>query len=98
MDHNRIADLTRSMSVLPSRRHLLRGLAGSGLGWGMARFPGLTEAKRRRTRKQNNTKGLCKRNGAPCNEPGRKCKQQFCLRAPLTIVASWTEEADQDTV
>lgn len=58
MDQQRFHAVTRLMTTLPSRRHLLRGLAGAGLGLGIARLPDLVEARksarsaRRRTRQR----------------------------------------------
>jgi hypothetical protein len=83
------------LSAVPSRRHLLRGLAGTGLGWGAAWLAAGGEAK---SRGKNKTKQpLCKRNGARCRKEGSGCKAKFCLTAPFTIEANWSEEADHDT-
>jgi hypothetical protein len=56
MNQNRFDVVTRTISSLPSRRDLLRGLAGAGLGLGIARRPDLVEARKKRKRKQKNRK------------------------------------------
>ena len=60
MDQNRFETVTRSLTSLPSRRALLRGLAGLGFGFGIARLPQAGEAKpkrklQRKQHKQNKT-------------------------------------------
>jgi hypothetical protein len=42
--------VTRSLASAPSRRDVLRGLAGMGLGLGMARWPSTAETKKKRKR------------------------------------------------
>ena len=96
MDQHRFDTLARSLSGLPSRRHLLRGLAGAGVGLGAARLPAVTAAKgKRKDRDTGNGKpkrrnGLCKKDGSPCRRPGKDCQKRFCLDAPFTVEASWT--------
>ena len=111
MDQHRFEALIRAWRGVPSRRHLLRGLAGAGFGLGVARLPAGGEAKRRNTIKSKNTgqgkgkprlsarkgQSLCKRNGAKCTTSGKNCKKRFCLNAPFTIEANWTKTADHDT-
>ena len=41
--------------------------------------------------------GGCRQNGSACRKPGRDCQKRFCLSAPFTIAATWTEERDHDT-
>jgi hypothetical protein len=96
VDQKHFDILTHSVSGFPSRRHLLRGLAAAGLGLGVARLPDLAAAKNRRKRKPKSRKGLCQKNGSACSKPGKNCKQQYCLRAPFTIEARWTESSRSD--
>lgn len=88
--------LNRLWRGMPSRRHLLRGLAGAGFGLGAARFPETMEARKGKP-KLNSRKGLCARDGSKCRKPGNACKKQYCLSAPFTIEATWAKEADHDT-
>jgi hypothetical protein len=76
---------------------LLRGLAAAGLGWGAGRHSHGAAAKRQRTRQQNGKQGLCRKNGSPCRRPRRTCKKKYCLRAPFTVEAKWTQPANHDT-
>jgi hypothetical protein len=46
----------RSLVQTPSRRNVLRGLAGAGLSWGALTRPGNTVAKKKRTRKDKKRK------------------------------------------
>ena len=89
MDQHRFDTVARSLSGFRSRRTVLGGLAGAGLGWGVARLPGPAEAKRKRKRRQ----GLCQKNGARCTKPGKRCQKRYCLNAPFTIEANWPEQA-----
>ena len=52
MDQHRFDTLTRSLSGASSRRALLRGLAGLGLGLGIARLPQTAAAKKRKQNKK----------------------------------------------
>lgn len=52
MDENRSASLLRSVRGFPSRRHLLRGLAGAGLGLAGTRLPATVAAKKKRRKKK----------------------------------------------
>jgi hypothetical protein len=47
VDQNRFGALTRLMTTGPSRREVMRGLAGAGLGLGILRLPGLAKAKKK---------------------------------------------------
>ena len=111
MDSHRIAALTRTMTRLPSRRDVLRGLGAAGIGWGVARLPVTAEAKDASQRELDRNPGvadaatntrqeartvLCTRNGSPCRTQGDNCRSQFCLNARFTITAKWTEDADHD--
>ncbi len=97
MNEKRFAAWTRSWSGLPSRRHLLRGLASAVLGWGTGRLPEPVEAKKKAKPKPKPSTGLCARNGSKCRRPGKDCKKRYCLTAPFTISATWTETTDHDT-
>jgi hypothetical protein len=92
------------MTSFPSRRNVLRGLAGAGLGLGFARLPDLVEAKKKHKRKKRRRKNrgrtgpLCTSLGEPCSTPGTQCQERFCLQAPLTIAAIWQKSgANHDT-
>jgi hypothetical protein len=64
VDRSHFAALTRALIAVPSRRHLLRGLAGAGLGLGVARLPQFAAAKKRKRKKQAARR--CKQQGGPC--------------------------------
>lgn len=91
MDQHQFVTVARSLTGLPSRRHLLHGLAGAGLVLGVARWPEAAEAKKKRRPKRRT--GLCRKNGSACARPGKTCQQRYCLNAPFTIEASWPEQA-----
>jgi hypothetical protein len=74
MNHNRFDALTRTLISVPSRRHLLRGLAGAGLGLGGTRLPDLAEAKKKRKRKKKGKKA--KPNAFGCLNVGDPCKSE----------------------
>lgn len=105
MDQHRFDTLTRSLCDFPSRRRLLRGLAGAGLGLGLgtarlaqdgaAKGKGRSRGKVKHEKKRRN--GLCTKDGTKCRTPGNNCQKEFCLKTPFTIEASWTAEADHDT-
>jgi hypothetical protein len=63
--------VTQTMTSLPSRRDVLRGLAAAGLGFGIARFPDLVEAKKKRKKKhkkkrhKGNDDPTCGKAGSP---------------------------------
>jgi hypothetical protein len=65
---------------------------------GAARLGDGAVAKHRRKRKKQ--RGLCRPDGSACRKPGTSCSKSYCLRAPFTIEASWTQSsaiADTDT-
>jgi hypothetical protein len=72
--------VTRSLASAPSRRDVLRGLAGMGLGLGMARWPSTAETKKKRTRKNKKKAKKAKRNAFGCVNVGGFCKndEQCC--------------------
>ncbi len=96
MDQIGILALTRSLTAAPSRRDVLRGLAGAGLGLGAARWPNRAAAKKGKP-KPKSKKGLCAKDWAKCRKEGKNCKKTFCLRAPFTIEATWTQADNHDS-
>jgi hypothetical protein len=79
MSQNRFHDVTRSMTRLPSRRDLLRGLAGAGLGLGIVPRADLVEArKKRKKRKKKDRKKetLPQPNAFGCLEIGDVCNSE----------------------
>jgi hypothetical protein len=95
------ATLTRSLSRLPSRRHLMRGLAAAVLGCGAERLPDVAASKKKRKKRRRKNRGrtgpLCTSLGEPCSIPGRQCQERFCLQAPFTIAAIWQSQNNHDT-
>ena len=108
--------------VVPSRRDLLRSLAGLGLALGASRLPEPGEAGKKRQNKNKNKNRkrrkkngiptsppvvptgpqgpagpLCTESGEPCSDPGTECQERYCLRAPLTISATWQVANNHDT-
>jgi hypothetical protein len=79
MDQTRFNALTRTVTSLPSRRDVLRSLAGSGIGFGFVSLPGMTEAKKKSKQK----KGKKKRNKRP--EPQPQAQPQPQPLAPLVF-------------
>lgn len=72
MDQNHRERLTRALTAIPSRRDILRGLAGAGLGWGVARLPDGADAKKKRKRKKKTKKA--KPNAFGCLDVDNACK------------------------
>jgi hypothetical protein len=70
MDQNRFATLTRTVTRVPSRRDLLRGLAATGLGIGTLRLPRLVLAYTRPTEE-----AAARANQYGCLDVGARCKQ-----------------------
>ena len=66
MNQNRTAVVTRSLTRVPTRRDVVRGLVGAGFGLGAARLPGVVAAKRKRRR--------IRRNAFGCVDVGGYCK------------------------
>ena len=67
MDQHRVDALTRTLKSVPTRRDVLRGLAGVGLGLGALRWPDAAEAGTRCTRKRRKK---CRRAGQQCLSNG----------------------------
>jgi hypothetical protein len=85
MNQNRFDALTRSLTGIPSRRHLLHGLAsvGFGLGLEMASLSRIAEAKKKRKRKKKGKKAKpnafgCLNIGQPCNGASGACCSGIC--------------------
>lgn len=75
MSQIRFHDVTRTMTGLPTRRDLLRGLAGAGLGLGIAQGANLVGA--RKTRKQRKKKGKRPQpNAFGCLDVGDACSSE----------------------
>lgn len=71
------ADLSnRSLTQAPSRRDLLRGLAGAGLGFGAARLPAIVAARKPRKKAKPNAFG-CLDVGDRCRN-ARQCCSGIC--------------------
>ncbi len=77
MNHNLFDALTRAVIEVPSRRKVLRGLAGAGIGLGVTHFPNATDAKRKRKHKREKAP---KPNAYGCLDAGKRCKtaEQCC--------------------
>jgi hypothetical protein len=77
VDMHRSGYFMRAMRGVPSRRDVLRSLAGAGLGVGIVRFPDLAAAKKRKRKKKvkkakPNEYG-CLEVGAPCTSEDQCC-------------------------
>ncbi len=82
MDENHKAAVMHMLTTLPSRRHLLRGLAGAGLGIGVARPPHIAVAEKKRKRKPKKPKPNafgCLNVGKPCKNAAQCCSS-ICER------------------
>jgi hypothetical protein len=75
MDQHRMLTLTRALARVPSRRDVLRGLIGPGLGLGSFRLSNVAGTKNRGKRKKKIT-----RNAFGCVSVGGFCKssEQCC--------------------
>ena len=74
MDLQRFATLTRTLSSIPSRRDVVRGLVGAGLGLGMGRFAGPARAKKAKPKsKPKPNEYGCLEVGDVCNRAGQCC-------------------------
>jgi hypothetical protein len=74
MNQYRFTLLTRSLTSVPSRRAILRGLGAAGLGLGLARVPAIVEAKK--THKHKKRKPKAKPNEFGCLNVGAACKSE----------------------
>jgi hypothetical protein len=74
VDQNRTSVVPRSLTSLPSRRDVLRGLASAGLALGLARLPEAVAAKKRKTPKRPKPNGFgCLNVGVACKNAGQCC-------------------------
>ncbi|MGH2618111.1 MAG: hypothetical protein ACRDJC_23025, partial [Thermomicrobiales bacterium] len=79
MDQTRFNAVTQTLNRVPSRRDVLRGLAGAALGLGAARLPGTAAAKKKRKNKKPKPKPAkpnafgCLNVGAACKSAGECC-------------------------
>jgi hypothetical protein len=83
MNQHRFPVVPRSLSAFPSRRDILRGLAGAGLGLGFLYRHESTGAKKKRKHKQKNKKAKpnafgCLDVGKPCGGNDAKCCSGIC--------------------
>jgi hypothetical protein len=67
MDQQRLRALTRTLNGVPSRRDVLRGLAGTGLGLSLARLPVLVAASTRNQYGCLNVGDRCRRASQCCS-------------------------------
>jgi hypothetical protein len=72
MDQHPLTTLTRTLKHLPTRRDVVRGLAGAGLGLSALRISDLTEAKKGKRNKKHKRRS-CKPN---CHD--RSCGNDGC--------------------
>jgi hypothetical protein len=77
MHHDHFDTLTRAVARVPSRRDLLRGLAGLGLGLGLTQFSEIAETKKRKhKRKRTKRKPKVRPNEFGCFEVGDPCRSE----------------------
>lgn len=82
MDNHRFAVVTPLLTRVPSRRDVLRGLAGAGLGIGVARLPHIAAAEKKRKRKPKKPRPNafgCLNVGKPCKNAAQCCSS-ICER------------------
>jgi hypothetical protein len=75
MNVTSFAVMTRDLTSVPSRRDILRGIAGAGLGLGSARVPDVAEARKKHKRKKKRKKKCGKAGGKPVK--GTCCKKSI---------------------
>jgi hypothetical protein len=93
MNLDRIANVTSSLNSRPSRRDVLRGLVGTGLGLAALRLPEAIEARKKRKKRKKGNKGqTCQpgtsigtvsvpASGAMASSPALVQGQRYRLRA-----------------
>ena len=72
MNATSVEAVTRSLTSAPSRRDVLRGLAGTGIGLGLAGWSAPADARKKRKRRKKAKKA--KPNAYGCLEVGDPCK------------------------
>lgn len=89
MDPYRFDAVTRGLSGLASRRAMVLGLVGAGLGWSGASLPDAVAARKRKRRKRRNTRPQVRLNAFGCVDVGgfcqsdaqccsNRCREQTC--------------------
>jgi hypothetical protein len=78
MDQHHLSPLTRALISVPSRRDVLRGLAGVGFGLGVYRLPEGTEAKKKGKKKPKKNAFNCLAVGQKCAGRDGKCCSGIC--------------------
>jgi hypothetical protein len=78
VDHNRFDALTRSLTGVPSRRLLLRAIAGAGLGLGAWRIPETAAARKKRRKKRKKHKPQRPPVCVPRCAPDKPCGGDGC--------------------
>lgn len=78
MNTIRIAAMTRSVTGVPSRRDVLRGLGGSAIGLVLARLPDTATAKKPRKKRVRVNAFGCVDVGKPCRGDNRLCCSGIC--------------------
>ncbi len=95
MDQHHSATLTRTLSRIPSRRDVLRGLAGTALGLGTARWPHMAEAKKKRKGKRSKPKP--KPNEYGCLDVGQACAGNDALCCSGICAGNKPRKGKRDT-
>jgi hypothetical protein len=80
VDENRLTVMPASLTSVPSRRDVLRGLVAAGLGLSIARLPDVADAKPKRKKKKAKPKPAPKPNEYGCLDVGDPCQnvEQCC--------------------
>ena len=88
MDQTSFNVVTRILSHLPTRRAVLRGLAGAGLGFNSLRLSQAVEAKKKHKKRNKRTKHTktqpvlnqygCLDVGQPCKGDSTRCCSGIC--------------------
>ncbi len=85
MDNGRFDRLTGWAAAPRTRRRLL---ASAGFAALAERFTGVA---RKGSRRKKRCENCCRPDGRPCKRKKPACKPKFCLGAPLSIEAIWTQ-------
>jgi hypothetical protein len=99
VDQHHFAVLTRSLTNLPTRRDLLRGLASAGIGLQALRLSDAVEAKKRKKRKKNNKKKKSRPvvNQYGCLDVGQPCGGNSALCCSGICEGTAPKKGKQDT-